>query len=342
MDGPWLNDLTARDNRYKFNVIERIQDNGLNMDLAPFRSYDPAIGRWWQADPLAALAPEQSPYRFGFNSPMNFGDPLGLFETREEAKEYKREHRTGGRVRQLDDGTYAIVNKKSGGFLTKSAEYGVTSGVLAKRGSNVATISPYNPTLWDRAAESDNFFISVGYSVADSYNMLLQSFNPLDTRVEHLGHGEVTQNEKQALSLDLAFAVAPGIGTTAKVGTTSARVISASKPLSLTAINGVNQGFLPKAGGYVVYRAIEKGKVVYVGMTKDFGARAAKHLKDKGIVIKALLNNLSYDEARLVEQALIEKHGLNNLMNKINGIAKSNPRYQNIQKGYDLLKSVGY
>jgi RHS repeat-associated protein len=53
MDGPWLNDLTARDNRYKFNGIERVPDFGLNMDLAPFRSYDPAIGRWWQADPIA-------------------------------------------------------------------------------------------------------------------------------------------------------------------------------------------------------------------------------------------------------------------------------------------------
>ncbi len=76
MDGPWLNDLAARDNRYKFNGIERIQDNGLNMDLAPFRSYDPAIGRWWQADPIAKAW--ESPYAAMFNSPLNWADPMGL------------------------------------------------------------------------------------------------------------------------------------------------------------------------------------------------------------------------------------------------------------------------
>jgi RHS repeat-associated protein len=75
MDGPWLNDLTARDNRYKFNGIERIQDNGLNMDLAPFRSYDPAIGRWWQADPIAKAW--ESPYVAMYNSPLNWADGMG-------------------------------------------------------------------------------------------------------------------------------------------------------------------------------------------------------------------------------------------------------------------------
>jgi RHS repeat-associated protein len=211
MDGPWLNDLTARDNRYKFNGIERVTDLGLNMDLAPFRSYDPAIGRWWQADPLAALAPEQSPYRFGFNSPMNFGDPLGLFETREEAKEYKKEHGTHGRVRQLDDGTFAIVHKKSGGFISKSSEHGVFSGVLAKRGGNVGTISPYNPTLWDRMAESDNFFVSIAYNQADVFYAGFQALNPLDTRVMHLGHGEVTQNDAQDLSVGVGLTALGGV-----------------------------------------------------------------------------------------------------------------------------------
>jgi hypothetical protein len=46
------------------------------MDLAPFRSYDPAIGRWWQADPIAKAW--ESPYAAMFNSPMNWADPMGL------------------------------------------------------------------------------------------------------------------------------------------------------------------------------------------------------------------------------------------------------------------------
>ncbi len=76
LNSAWLNDLTARDNRYKFNGIERVPDFGLNMDLAPFRSYDPAIGRWWQADPIAKAW--ESPYAAMFNSPLNWADPMGL------------------------------------------------------------------------------------------------------------------------------------------------------------------------------------------------------------------------------------------------------------------------
>jgi Predicted lipoprotein of unknown function (DUF2380) len=46
------------------------------MDLAPFRSYDPAIGRWWQADPIAKAW--ESPYAAMYNSPLNWADPMGL------------------------------------------------------------------------------------------------------------------------------------------------------------------------------------------------------------------------------------------------------------------------
>jgi hypothetical protein len=102
------------------------------MDMAMYRSYDPAIGRWWQIDPLAALAPEQTPYRFGFNSPMNFTDPWGLFETRREAREYKEENDVEGRVKKQKDGSFAIVNKKEKYSITKDKQYGVSFQKLGK------------------------------------------------------------------------------------------------------------------------------------------------------------------------------------------------------------------
>jgi RHS repeat-associated protein len=63
---------------YRYNGIERNDELGL--DLAPFRSYDPAIGRWLQVDPMADAMPNMTPYRFGFNNPLSFSDPSGLFE----------------------------------------------------------------------------------------------------------------------------------------------------------------------------------------------------------------------------------------------------------------------
>ncbi len=63
---------------YRYNGMERNEELGL--DLAPFRSYDPAIGRWMQIDPMAEAMPGLTPYRFGFNNPISFADPSGLFE----------------------------------------------------------------------------------------------------------------------------------------------------------------------------------------------------------------------------------------------------------------------
>ena len=75
MEGPWMNDAAALDNRYKFNGIERVQDFGLNVDMAMYRAYDPAIGRWWQADPIAKAW--ENPYAAMYNNPMNWSDFLG-------------------------------------------------------------------------------------------------------------------------------------------------------------------------------------------------------------------------------------------------------------------------
>ncbi len=79
-EGPWMNDNVAADERYQFNGIERVGDLGVNLDLAFFRTNDPAIGRWWQVDPMCEMAPGWTPYRFGFNNPLLYSDPTGLWE----------------------------------------------------------------------------------------------------------------------------------------------------------------------------------------------------------------------------------------------------------------------
>lgn len=89
------------------------------------------------------------------------------------------------------------------------------------------------------------------------------------------------------------------------------------------------------------------GTVQYVGITNHFAIRAAQHLATKGINIRPLLKGLSRADARCVEQALIEIHGLGknggSLLNRINSIAASNPEFAAmLQRGYDLLKSAGY
>ncbi|WP_317618759.1 RHS repeat domain-containing protein [Chryseobacterium suipulveris] len=44
------------------------------------RNYMPDLGRWFNSDPLAELSPDLTPYRFGFNNPLSFTDPTGMYE----------------------------------------------------------------------------------------------------------------------------------------------------------------------------------------------------------------------------------------------------------------------
>ena len=71
-------------NRYLYNGKE-IQNQSLATTFFGVydygaRYYDPVIGRWNSPDPIAADAPEWTPYRAFFNNPLRFIDPDGLFE----------------------------------------------------------------------------------------------------------------------------------------------------------------------------------------------------------------------------------------------------------------------
>ncbi|SER19774.1 RHS repeat domain-containing protein [Neolewinella agarilytica] len=74
MDGGW-NQGAAVEQRYRYNGIEHSEELGL--DLAVFRSYDPAIGRWLQVDPKAEAFTWASPYNGMLNNPISNIDPLG-------------------------------------------------------------------------------------------------------------------------------------------------------------------------------------------------------------------------------------------------------------------------
>lgn len=101
---------------------------------------------------------------------------------------------------------------------------------------------------------------------------------------------------------------------------------------------------------YWVYQSKNaSGKVQYVGITNNLPRRAAQHLEKKGIQIDKIpgLGPLTKQEARGVEQSLIELHGLEknggNLINKINSISPNNPIYkESLKTGQDILKDIGY
>lgn len=52
-------------------------DLGLNVNLATFRTLDPATGRWWQVDPKAEATMGMSPYGAMNGNPVSYVDPEG-------------------------------------------------------------------------------------------------------------------------------------------------------------------------------------------------------------------------------------------------------------------------
>jgi hypothetical protein len=100
-------------------------------------------------------------------------------------------------------------------------------------------------------------------------------------------------------------------------------------------------------GDTTVYISRDGTRVQYVGITNDLARRAAEQLRQKGIPIEEFMQGLSREDARAVEQALIEIHGLQKnggtLLNRINSIARTNPKYADmLRRGKQLLESAGY
>ena len=63
--------------RYKYNGIEEVDDFGLDLSFATFRTLDPSIGRWLQVDPKGEAMYGINPYNAMANNPISFNDPDG-------------------------------------------------------------------------------------------------------------------------------------------------------------------------------------------------------------------------------------------------------------------------
>ncbi len=109
---------------------------------------------------------------------------------------------------------------------------------------------------------------------------------------------------------------------------------------------GVPFGGKAKApeAAYSVYRILEGEETVYVGITNNLARRSAEH----GADLEKIAGGLTRGQARGVEQALIEHHGLakngGTLTNKINSIAKTKGSFyeEAVAFGRQLLRSISY
>ena len=88
--------LLAASYRFSFNGQERTDEITRmgNHTTALYWEYDTRLGRRWNVDP--AGYPYQSHYSVNNNSPILFSDPLGIYGTKREARQMRREAKAAG------------------------------------------------------------------------------------------------------------------------------------------------------------------------------------------------------------------------------------------------------
>jgi hypothetical protein len=160
-------------------------------------------------------------------------------------------------------------------------------------GASGGTISNYTPTFWDKAKESNNPFVQFGYGIADGYYTYAQAMNPLDTKVTHLGHGLMTQDEAQDLAM-VHGSIIPGAGAAGSAGKSASIFLRNIKNWSKfnilrafkNAISPLDGGLLTRAGRavtkhpkYFGFNTLEDLQKVYKS-PKEINKLASSRLKD--------------------------------------------------------------
>jgi len=323
----------AGGSRYGFNGMEK--DDAIagvgNIYTTPFRPLDVRLGRWWMQDPI--FKPYESSFVGFGNNPIMFVDPSGLAEVGatskpiEGSKQKKMRGKTLGGV-EIWAETGKIYHK---GKAISKDEFDKKVDKLVNNYYN----DDYDPSR-DGFNENEEYGEYFNKTFKDKFTSKYgTSREAVDKEGKLLGLNPYhTGDALEDNSLDLALTFWGGGGLISKAG-------------SKAVVKTTGKEMAEEIGESIVYLAYKNGKPVYVGITDNFKRRAYEQFKGKGIEIEEFIVKLSREDARAVEQVLIERYGLQkhggSLMNRINSISNKNPIYaRSLLKRKRILDKNGY
>ncbi|MBR4454535.1 MAG: RHS repeat-associated core domain-containing protein, partial [Bacteroidales bacterium] len=157
--------------KYSFNAKELDEETGMYYYEARYYAPPTFISR----DPLMSEKPWLTPYHYCSNNPVGKVDPTGLFDTKSEAKQYKKENHITGKVKH-DGQSWSIQDKKnnvsyykdnSDNYLVGKGADGVVKSYLAvapKQGKTSTQKSNNKGQGWGVSLDVNLSWATIGYS----------------------------------------------------------------------------------------------------------------------------------------------------------------------------------
>ena len=214
-NGSWYNDATASKYKYLYNGKELSEEFDLNFYDYGARWLDPALGSWWEVDPMAEKYFDLSPYSYVANNPIKFIDPEGL-DIWINYGEGQRARYENGKLYNEDGSRYngrdAFVSTVSKGLnKINSTEIGATilstlssskndfsfvnKTVKAENGKDIQALS-YSPN------ESGGGTISAGFLVSNLSKRSSQEGSNVENIAHELFHAYQGENGEQGSSVN--------------------------------------------------------------------------------------------------------------------------------------------
>ncbi|HRF16812.1 MAG TPA: RHS repeat-associated core domain-containing protein, partial [Chitinophagaceae bacterium] len=346
---------------YAYNAGSEWEEQGIEYYDTYLRKYDAQIGRFASIDILADYYLNFTPYNYSANNPIYFNDPSGAslsFNNVDDVISYLwNETDHGGSWSALQNTIITFKDSFIGAYFTELQKImnlfnyvddGNGGGTLYYNGYEVKEI------YGGYRDKGNHSILGIGIIFSQSYNNGGGNLNG-EVLMGSNFIGISRHNEKSLIDyvqtgFDIAGLV-PGIGELfdglnagiyALRGDYENAALSGAACIPFAGWGATGTKIARKtakelkSGSYLVYKGVDaNANVRYIGITsRDAVARFNEHLNSSSA--KALLDyevisgavGLSKEQARIIEQTLINQYGLmkngGQLLNKINSIA---PKY---------------